>query len=142
MSTSIHSITCSCAFKQEAGSNALVCLAGLESLNAEFIRQGLPQSELLQKLNHIVIIQMKSLSQNGTAHSRSLVLRMSVKLCLLLLFCGWPFRHFCSSIFMPGAASRLSSWFWIVLMRWCARWRYRRWCLGRCEAGAGGSCRV
>ena len=40
----------------------LVCLAGLESLNAEFIRQKLPQSERLQKLNQIAIIQMKSLS--------------------------------------------------------------------------------
>ena len=41
----------------------LVCLAGLESLNAEFIRQKLPQSERLQKLNQIAIIQMKSLTQ-------------------------------------------------------------------------------
>ena len=39
----------------------LVCLANLESLNAEFIRQGLPQSERLFKLNEIAIIQMKSL---------------------------------------------------------------------------------
>lgn len=42
----------------------LVCLAGLESLNAEFIRQGLIQSERLVKLNQIAIIQMKSLTQN------------------------------------------------------------------------------
>lgn len=40
----------------------LVCLAGLESLNAEFIRQKLSQGERLQKLNQIAIIQMKSLS--------------------------------------------------------------------------------
>jgi len=39
----------------------LVCLAGLESLNAEFIRQGLSQGERLQKLNQIAIIQMQSL---------------------------------------------------------------------------------
>ncbi|HPN70884.1 MAG TPA: KilA-N domain-containing protein [Saprospiraceae bacterium] len=43
----------------------LVCLSGLESLNAEFIRQGLSQSERLQKLNQIAIIQMKSLTENS-----------------------------------------------------------------------------
>ena len=41
----------------------LVCLAGLESLNAEFIRQGITQSERLIKLNKIAIIQMKSLTR-------------------------------------------------------------------------------
>jgi hypothetical protein len=39
----------------------LVCLANLESLNAEFIRQEISQSERLQKLNEIAIIQIKSL---------------------------------------------------------------------------------
>ena len=39
----------------------LVCLANLESLNAEFIRQKLSQQERLQKLNEIAIIQMRSL---------------------------------------------------------------------------------
>jgi hypothetical protein len=39
----------------------LVCLAGLESLNAEFIRQGSTQSQRLERLNKIAIIQMKSL---------------------------------------------------------------------------------
>ena len=39
----------------------LVCLANLESLNAEFIRQELAQGERLLKLNEIAIIQMKSL---------------------------------------------------------------------------------
>lgn len=39
----------------------LVCLAGLESLNAEFIREGLLQSKRLERLNKIAIIQMKSL---------------------------------------------------------------------------------
>lgn len=43
----------------------LVCLANLESLNAEFIRQGLPQGERLRKLNEIAIIQMKSLAGNA-----------------------------------------------------------------------------
>jgi hypothetical protein len=40
----------------------LVCLAGLESLNAEFIRQDLPQGGRLKRLNEIAIIQMKSLT--------------------------------------------------------------------------------
>lgn len=44
----------------------LVCLAGLESLNAEFIRQDLSQSERLIKLNQIAIIQMKSLTENNS----------------------------------------------------------------------------
>jgi hypothetical protein len=42
----------------------LVCLSNLESLNAEFIRQGMEQSERLKKLNEIAIIQMKSLLGN------------------------------------------------------------------------------
>lgn len=42
----------------------LVCLANLESLNAEFIRQNIPQSERLLQLNQIAIIQMKSLIGN------------------------------------------------------------------------------
>jgi len=42
----------------------LVCLANLESLNAEFIRQELPQSQRLTKLNEIAIIQMSSLLRN------------------------------------------------------------------------------
>lgn len=42
----------------------LVCLANLESLNAEFIRQGLSQSQRLIKLNEIAIIQMRSLLDN------------------------------------------------------------------------------
>ncbi len=44
----------------------LVCLANLESLNAEFIRQELPQTERLVKLNEIAIIQMRSLIGNQT----------------------------------------------------------------------------
>ena len=43
----------------------LVCLAGLESLNAEFIRQDIPQSKRLIKLNQIAIIQMQSLTDNN-----------------------------------------------------------------------------
>jgi hypothetical protein len=43
----------------------LVCLANLESLNAEFIRQEIPQIERLFKLNEIAIIQMISLIGNA-----------------------------------------------------------------------------
>jgi hypothetical protein len=39
----------------------LVVLTNLESLNAVFIRQGLPAPERLQKLNEIAITQMRSL---------------------------------------------------------------------------------
>jgi hypothetical protein len=42
----------------------LVCLSNLESLNAELIRQGINQSERLNRLNEIAIIQMKSLLGN------------------------------------------------------------------------------
>jgi hypothetical protein len=42
----------------------LVCLANLESLNAEFIKMGLSQKERLLKLNEIAITQMKSLVNN------------------------------------------------------------------------------
>jgi hypothetical protein len=42
----------------------LVCLSNLESFNAEFIRNGLKQSERLIKLNEIAIIQMRSLIDN------------------------------------------------------------------------------
>ncbi|MBU3925472.1 KilA-N domain-containing protein [Patescibacteria group bacterium] len=44
----------------------LVCLANLESLNAEFIRQGISQGERLLKLNEIAIIQMRSLLGNSS----------------------------------------------------------------------------
>ena len=44
----------------------LVCLVGLESLNAEFIRQKINQSERLLKLNKIAIIQMKSLTEGSS----------------------------------------------------------------------------
>ncbi len=42
----------------------LVCLANLEALNAEFIRQSLPQGERLNMLNEIAIIQIRSLLNN------------------------------------------------------------------------------
>ena len=44
----------------------LVCLANLENLNAEYIRAGLVQKDRLIKLNTSAIVQMKSLTDNGT----------------------------------------------------------------------------
>jgi hypothetical protein len=44
----------------------LLVLANLESLNAEFIKLGLPQQERLVKLNQTAISQMQSLMQNAT----------------------------------------------------------------------------
>ncbi len=42
----------------------LLVLANIESMNAEFIRMGLPQPERLRKLNQIAIIQLRSLTGN------------------------------------------------------------------------------
>ncbi len=42
----------------------LICLANLESLNAEFIKMGMSQKERLLKLNETAIVQMKSLLAN------------------------------------------------------------------------------
>ena len=44
----------------------LVCLSNLESLNAEYIKDGLPQSKRLRKLNTVAITQMKSLMNIST----------------------------------------------------------------------------
>lgn len=44
----------------------LVVLANLEAINAEFIRQQLPQNQRLRKLNEIAIIQMQSLLDNSS----------------------------------------------------------------------------
>jgi hypothetical protein len=43
----------------------LVCLANLETINAEFIRQGLLQKERLIRLNESAIVQLKSLLKNN-----------------------------------------------------------------------------
>jgi hypothetical protein len=43
----------------------LVVLSNMESINAMMIHQGLSQSERLQQLNKIAIIQMKSLFKNS-----------------------------------------------------------------------------
>jgi len=42
----------------------LVCLANLETHNAEFIKQGVGQGERVKRLNEIAIAQMKSLTEN------------------------------------------------------------------------------
>ena len=44
----------------------LVCLANLESLNAEFIKMEVSQKDRLLKLNEIAIFQMKSLLENNS----------------------------------------------------------------------------
>lgn len=44
-----------------ASVNELICLSNMESLNAVFIEQGVPQSERLVKLNRIAIHQMSVL---------------------------------------------------------------------------------
>ena len=41
--------------------NELICLSNMENINAVFINENIPQSERLQKLNHIAIQQMKVL---------------------------------------------------------------------------------
>ncbi len=50
----------------------LVCLANLESMNAELIRQGILQSERLRYLNKVAIVQMKSLVENKTVKKLNL----------------------------------------------------------------------
>ena len=47
--------------RDQASLEQLVVLSNLESLNSVFIRQGLPQSERLVRLNEIAITQMRSL---------------------------------------------------------------------------------
>jgi len=47
--------------RDEANVSQLVCLANLETLNAHFIHQGLPQAERLKMLNQTAIHQMKLL---------------------------------------------------------------------------------
>ena len=52
--------------RDEANVCQLVCLANLESMNAEFIRQKISQPERLQQLNKVAIAQMQSLVENKT----------------------------------------------------------------------------
>ena len=51
-----------------ASVNELICLSNMESLNAVFIEQGLPQSERLIKLNQIAIHQMSVLESGDNDH--------------------------------------------------------------------------
>ena len=44
----------------------LVILANIENMNAEYIKEGLPQSDRLLKLNESAISQMKSLVGNAS----------------------------------------------------------------------------
>ncbi len=57
--------------RDEANVYQLVCLANLESMNAELIRQGISQPERLKQLNKIAIIQMQSLVENKTVKKLS-----------------------------------------------------------------------
>lgn len=50
--------------RDDASIEQLLVLANLESLNAEFIHMGLPQSQRLQKLNAIAIRQLRSLTNH------------------------------------------------------------------------------
>jgi hypothetical protein len=43
----------------------LIILANMESLNAEYIKMGYPQSQRLQSLNRMAISQMKSLLESN-----------------------------------------------------------------------------
>ena len=52
--------------RDEATLEQLVILTNLESINAVFVRQELPQPERLKKLNEIAISQMKSLLASNT----------------------------------------------------------------------------
>ncbi|MNG22858.1 hypothetical protein D3C84_1073920 [compost metagenome] len=47
--------------RDHANVHQLVCLANLESMNAHFISEGLPQAERLVKLNQLAIRQMRVL---------------------------------------------------------------------------------
>ena len=51
--------------RDHANVHQLVCLANLESMNAHFIEQGMPQSERLIKLNELAIRQMRILISHG-----------------------------------------------------------------------------
>ena len=48
-----------------ANVSQLVCLSNLENLNALFIRENIPQSERLRKLNRIAIQQMNTLTEDS-----------------------------------------------------------------------------
>jgi hypothetical protein len=51
--------------RDQAAIEQLLVLANIESLNAEFIKMGMPQNERLVKLNQTAIAQMKSIVGNS-----------------------------------------------------------------------------
>ena len=51
--------------RDEATIEQLIVLANLESLNAEYIREGISPAERLSKLNKIAIYQLNSLWNNS-----------------------------------------------------------------------------
>jgi hypothetical protein len=51
--------------RDHANMSQLVCLANLESMNAHFIEEGLPQPARLMKLNELAIRQMRILTKSG-----------------------------------------------------------------------------
>lgn len=51
--------------RDDANVTQLVCLANLETLNAHWIEQNLPQQERLQLLNHTAIQQMRVLTEDS-----------------------------------------------------------------------------
>jgi len=53
--------------RDDAGVMQLLVLANIESMNAEYIRDGIAQPDRLKKLNTSAIAQMKSLTSNNTA---------------------------------------------------------------------------
>lgn len=55
--------------RDEANAAQLVCLANLETLNAHFIKQGMPQSERLELLNQTAIQQMRLLVGDAGVHA-------------------------------------------------------------------------
>ncbi|MGZ8227308.1 MAG: hypothetical protein ACXWT3_11835 [Methylococcaceae bacterium] len=52
--------------REEASIEQLLVLANIESMNAEFIRLGLTQTERLKKLNAIAISQLQTLVGNAS----------------------------------------------------------------------------
>lgn len=60
--------------RDEANIAELVVLSNLEALNAEFIRQGLPQSERLISLRRIATYQINAISDNASTAKLSAIL--------------------------------------------------------------------
>jgi hypothetical protein len=54
--------------RDHANAAQLVCLSNLESFNAHFIQEKIPQSERLQRLNKIAIDQMQILTNNKSVN--------------------------------------------------------------------------